>query len=158
VCEALKNLYKLGSIITGMQFKEHRCFNSVIAGIGIAEAVVVSLICMVAVTTTTAPYSPIAFVSTAKAQQMIEVKAGGGNGTNPLMQFIPQKVEIKTGQSITWVNPTTVGEPHTITFVLDNKTMAGIVSPLAVPNSTQFTSVPPGSNNQPVMMPGKRLS
>jgi plastocyanin len=35
--------------------------------------------------------------------------------------------------------------------------MAGIVSPLAVPNSTQFTSIPPGSNNQPVMMPGKSV-
>lgn len=35
--------------------------------------------------------------------------------------------------------------------------MAGVVSPLAVPNSTQFTPIPPGSNNQPVMMPGKSI-
>src|ERR687885_1223140 len=86
-----------------------------------------------------------------------EVKAGGGNATDPLMKFTPQKIEISTGQSVIWVNPTTVGEPHTITFVLDNKTMAGIVSPLAVPNSTQFTPIPPGSNNQPVMIPGKSV-
>jgi hypothetical protein len=66
-------------------------------------------------------------------------------------------VEINTGQSITWVNPTTVGEPHTVTFVLDNKTTAGVVSPLTVPNSTQFMPIPPGSNNQPVMMPGKSI-
>ena len=86
-----------------------------------------------------------------------EVQVGGGNGTDPLMKFTPQKIEINTGQSVIWVNPTTVGEPHTVTFVLDNKTMAGIVSPLAVPNSTQFTPIPPGSNNQPVMMPGKSV-
>lgn len=74
-----------------------------------------------------------------------------------MTQFIPQKVEINTGQSITWINPTTVGEPHTVTFVFDNKTMAGVVSPLAVLNSTQFTPIPHGSNNQPVMMPGKSI-
>jgi len=112
-----------------------------------------------AVTTTlsAASYSPIASVTTAQAQQMIEVQAGGGNATDPLTKFTPQKVEINTGQSITWVNPTTVGEPHTVTFVLDSKTMTGVVSPLAVPNSTQFTPIPPGSNNQPVMMPGKSV-
>jgi hypothetical protein len=76
-----------------MQFKEVRCVNSVIAGIGIVGAIVILLICMAAVTTTTVPYSLITSVSTAKAQQMIEVKAGGGNAAAPLNQFIPQKVK-----------------------------------------------------------------
>jgi hypothetical protein len=77
-----------------MQFKEVRCVNSVIAGIGIVGAIVILLICMAAVTTTTTvPYSLITSVSTAKAQQMIEVKAGGGNAAAPLNQFIPQKVK-----------------------------------------------------------------
>jgi hypothetical protein len=35
--------------------------------------------------------------------------------------------------------------------------MTGVVSTMAVPNSTQFTPIPPGSNNQPVMMPGKSV-
>ena len=35
--------------------------------------------------------------------------------------------------------------------------MAGVVCPLAVPNSTQFTPISLGSNNQPVMMPGKSI-
>jgi hypothetical protein len=35
--------------------------------------------------------------------------------------------------------------------------MTGVVSPLAIPNSTQFTPIPPGSNNQPVMVPGKSV-
>src|SRR5919202_3229344 len=63
-----------------------------------------------------------------------EVQAGGGNATAPLMKFTPQKIEINTGQSVIWVNPTTIGEPHTVTFVLDNNTMEGIVSPLAGSN------------------------
>ena len=142
-----------------MPFKRPTSFNFIIA---VAIIVVALLVGMASVTTTTPnsappPYSTIASVSTAEAQQMIKVQAGGGNATAPLSQFIPQKVEISTGQSITWTNPTTVGEPHTVTFVLDSKTMTGVVSPLAVPNSTQFTPIPPGSNNQPVMMPGKSI-
>ena len=46
------------------------------------------------------------------------------------------------------------GEPHTVTFVLDNKTATDIVSPFAVTNSTQFSSIPPGSNNEPLKAPG----
>ena len=144
-----------------MSFKLPTSFNFII--IAAAIIVVTLLVGMAATTTTTTPtsapppYSTIASVSTAEAQQMIKVQAGGGNATAPLSQFIPQKVEINTGQSITWTNPTTVGEPHTVTFVLDSKTMTGVVSPLAVPNSTQFTPIPPGSNNQPVMMPGKSI-
>jgi plastocyanin len=36
-------------------------------------------------------------------------------------QFVPQRVEIKAGESITWHNPTEdAAEPHAVTFVLDN--------------------------------------
>lgn len=121
--------------ITTMSFKEPISSNFII----VSTTIVALLVGIITVITTTPYSSPIAFVSTAKAQQMVEVQAGGGNAKAPLTQFIPQKVEINTGQSITWINPTTVGEPHTVTFVFDNKSMAGIVSPLAVPNSTQFT-------------------
>jgi hypothetical protein len=48
-----------------------------------------------------------------------------------------------------------VAEPHTVSFVLDNKTATDIVSPFAVPNSTQFTVIPPGSNSEPLKVPGK---
>jgi plastocyanin len=101
--------------------------------------------------------SSSAFAITANRDAPVKVQAGGGNGTAPLTQFLPERTEIKAGQSITWYNPTTVGEPHTVTFVLDNITMTGVVSPLAVPNSTQFTPLPPGSNNQPAMVPGKNI-
>ena len=71
-----------------------------------------------------------------------------------LTAFAPQQVQIYVGQSVTWDNPSVVGEPHTVTFVLDNKTATDIVSPFGVPNSTQFSSIPAGSNNEPLKAPG----
>ena len=49
-------------------------------------------------------------------------KAGGGNSTLPYTIFNPQSVQVKQGQSVMWYNPSKVGEPHTVTFALDNKT------------------------------------
>jgi plastocyanin len=83
------------------------------------------------------------------------VHAGGGNSTSPLTAFVPQRIQISVGQSVTWDNPSVVAEPHTVSFVLDNKTATDIVSPFAVPNSTQFTVIPPGSNSEPLKVPGK---
>jgi plastocyanin len=88
-------------------------------------------------------------------QAVNAVDARGGNSTSPLTAFVPQRVQIGVGQSVTWDNPSVVSEPHTVTFVLDNKTATGIVSPFAVPNSTQFTVIPPGSNSEPLKVPGK---
>jgi plastocyanin len=86
----------------------------------------------------------------------IKAHAGGGNSTDMLAVFVPQQAQVRVGQSITWDNPSTVGEPHTVTFVLDNKTSTGIVSPFAtVPNSTKFMPLPPGSNSEPVKAPGR---
>jgi plastocyanin len=87
--------------------------------------------------------------------ESIKVAAGGGNGTAPLTIFSPQDIEINVGQSVTWFNPTIVGEPHTVTFVLENNTMAGVVSPLVVSNTTKFMPQPPGSNNEPMLIPGQ---
>jgi plastocyanin len=84
----------------------------------------------------------------------IKVAAGGGNATAPWTIFVPQRIEVKVGESVTWHNPTqNAGEPHTVTFVLDNSTMAGVVSPLGVPSTTKFNALPPGSNNEPVVLP-----
>jgi plastocyanin len=90
-----------------------------------------------------------------KTDGSLQVAAGGGNGNAPLTEFFPQNIQAKVGQSITWYNPTTVGEPHTVTFVFDNSTYSGVVSPLAVSNTTKFTPLPPGSNNAPILLPGK---
>ncbi|MGA6922954.1 MAG: plastocyanin/azurin family copper-binding protein, partial [Nitrososphaeraceae archaeon] len=84
------------------------------------------------------------------------VAAGGGNATAPWTIFVPQKVEISAGESVTWYNPTeAAAEPHTVTFMLDNNTMAGVVSPLLVANTTKFIPLPPGSNNEELLIPDK---
>ena len=85
------------------------------------------------------------------SKDIIKVAAGGGNSTNPMTAFSPQKVEIKTGQSVSWYNPTQVAEPHTVTFVLDKNYMTGLVSPVGVSTKTKFAILPPGSNNQPLL-------
>ena len=85
----------------------------------------------------------------------IKVHAGGGNSTDMLAVFVPQQIQVSVGQSVTWDNPSTVGEPHTVTFVLDNKTATDIISPFAVPNSAQLTAIPPNSNNEPLKVPGQ---
>jgi plastocyanin len=122
-------------------------------------AVVAATFALLTITTNVKVISAIVSGSsnktTATTISAIKVQAGGGNSTAPLTVFVPQNIQIKAGESITWNNPTTVGEPHTVTFVLDNKTMTDIVSPFAVPNSTQFTAIPPNSNNQPLKVPGK---
>ena len=85
----------------------------------------------------------------------VRVLAGGGNSTNVLVQYIPQHLVIKAGQSVSWYNPTSVGEPHTVTFALDNKTMTNVVGPFSLQGSTQLTAIPPSSNNEALKMPGK---
>ena len=76
-----------------------------------------------------------------------------GEATTPLAVFSPQTVEINAGESVTWTNPTKVAEPHTITFYFDNSPKSGIVSPLAVSNTTKFMTISPGSNNEPILLP-----
>jgi plastocyanin len=77
-----------------------------------------------------------------------------------LAVFVPQQIQVSTGQSITWDNPSAVAEPHTVTFVLDNKTATELVSPFAVPSSTQFAAIitpqTPNSNNEPPKVPGQQ--
>jgi plastocyanin len=85
----------------------------------------------------------------------ITVNAGGGNSTNMLAAFVPQQVQISVGQTITWDNPSPVPEPHTVTFVLYDKTMTTPDVPFTVRSSTEFMPVPPGANSQPNMIPGK---
>lgn len=41
-----------------------------------------------------------------------KIQAGGGNSTAPLTTFLPRNMQINVGESITWDNPSTVGEPH----------------------------------------------
>src|ERR671933_1164924 len=93
--------------------------------------------------------------TTTTAATSKKVHAGGGTSTDMLAVFVPQQIQISIGQSITWDNPSAVAEPHTVTFVLDNKTSTEIVSPFSVPNSTQLTAIPPNSNSEPLRPPNQ---
>lgn len=81
------------------------------------------------------------------------VQAGGGNATISFSRFLPKDVQINVGESVTWYNPTEVSEPHTVTFVRDNKYMTDIIAPFAVSDSTQFIPLPPGANSEAVVIP-----
>jgi len=122
---------------------------SVLAVVAVISALSITLLI------TTANFKVISAQNTTATTATTKVQAGGGNSTAPLTAFVPQNIEIKAGESVTWDNPSTVGEPHTATFVLDNKTTTGIVSPFGVPNSTQFAAIPPNSNNEPLKVPGQ---
>jgi plastocyanin len=94
--------------------------------------------------------------ATTTGNEFVKVVAGGGNATAPWTVFIPQFVTINVGDTVEWYNPTIgAAKPHTITFMSDNSTFAGVVSPLSVSNTTEFTAIPPGSNNEPILIPGE---
>ena len=81
------------------------------------------------------------------------VHAGVGNATSVVTEFVPKNIEIKSGDSIMWDSPTTVPEPHSVTFVKENNSFATICSPFVVPNSTEFKSLDSASNAEPLFAP-----
>jgi plastocyanin len=94
--------------------------------------------------------------ATTSDKQTVTVAAGGGNATAPWTIFVPEEIRIKAGDTVVWDNPTEgAAEPHTVTFVFDNNTMAGVEAPFGVSNTTEFTVIPPGSNNEPLLIPGE---
>jgi plastocyanin len=128
---------------------------SILAAAAIISALSISLLM------TTTNFKVISAQDTASsssnntATSSIKVHAGGGTSTDMLAVYAPQQIQISVGQSVTWDNPSTVAEPHTVTFVLDNKTSTEIVSPFSVPNSTQLTAIPPNSNSEPLRPPNQ---
>jgi plastocyanin len=78
------------------------------------------------------------------------VHAGVGNATSVVTEFVPKNIEIKSGDSIIWDSPTTVPEPHSVTFVKENKSFAAFVAPFVVPNSTEFKSLDSATNAEPL--------
>ncbi len=83
------------------------------------------------------------------------VHAGEGNTSSVFNDFIPQNIQINTGESITWDNPTSVPEPHSVTFLQDKKYFPQYATPFLVSNSTEFQPVDPNSNSEPVFAPAQ---
>ena len=132
---------------------------SILAVVAVVSALSISLL------TATTSFNAISAQNTSSENRItaatttttssIKAHAGGGNATAPLIAFVPQTIQVKAGESVTWDNPSVLGEPHTVTFVLDNKTATGIVSPFGVPSSTQFAAIPPNSNNEALRPPSQ---
>jgi plastocyanin len=102
----------------------------------------------------------ISVVYAQEEEEVKEVQAGIGVDNAAIILFSPQQVQIKAGQSVTWYNPTSVPEPHTVTFVLNNNKSyaADIIAPFTIStstttNSTQIMPLIPNSNSEPLMTP-----
>lgn len=81
------------------------------------------------------------------------VHAGQGNATNIVFAFIPQNMEIKAGESITWDNPNFYAEPHSVSFLNEIKYFPEFVVPFNVSNSTQFQPSDPKTSADPLFVP-----
>src|ERR671916_274496 len=51
------------------------------------------------------------------------VAAGGGGPVSVVTWFVPQNISISAGETVTWVNPSLVSEPHTVSFMDDQLTL-----------------------------------
>ena len=85
----------------------------------------------------------------AASDSMVSV---GGNGSL-WSSFTPQNVEIKVGESVTWRNPMTVSEPHTVTFIIDKDYFPPPATPFRISNLTELKSLLPNPNIEPLVVP-----
>ena len=83
----------------------------------------------------------------------VRVEAGEGNATAPLTVFVPQNAKIKAGQTINWINPTPVGEPHSVTFMQRSDLFPPFAAPFTVPSTTEFRALVPNPNIEPLIIP-----
>jgi plastocyanin len=97
----------------------------------------------------------------AQAQQQqtnsatIKVQVGGGNNTYPFFGYNPQQIQVKVGSSVVWTTPSNAPiVPHSVSFVLNSSTMTGPNTLFAIPSSTKFIPLSPGSNSEPDIVPG----
>lgn len=95
-------------------------------------------------------------VTTASTANQTMVQVGNGTGSIAMTVYTPNQVEILSGESVTWYNPTPVAEPHTVTFVLDNNAKADLVAPYVIPNNSTFAPLVPNSNSEPLLTPDNK--
>ncbi|MRN61981.1 MAG: hypothetical protein FIO03_08095 [Nitrosopumilales archaeon] len=119
-------------------------------------ALIAGMIAAVAVTSSVSFFSYIEeAIATTTTNANTQVQVGGGNATWFFFGYNPQKVEIKAGATVVWNVPSSLtAEPHTVTFVFNNKTMTYRDAPFGFPTLTKFMSLPPSSNSRPIVSPG----
>ena len=84
------------------------------------------------------------------------VAAGGGGPLSVVTWFVPQNISISAGETVTWVNPSLVSEPHTVSFMKDPSYFANYESPYLIANGTELTPAnPEEKNTEPLIIPGQ---
>jgi plastocyanin len=84
------------------------------------------------------------------------VAAGGGGPVSVVTWFVPQNISISAGETVTWVNPTLVGEPHTVSFIKQPEYFAAIESPFLIPSDAELTPANPNERNtDALIIPGQ---
>jgi plastocyanin len=84
------------------------------------------------------------------------VEAGGGGPISVVTWFNPQNISISVGETVTWINPTVVGEPHTVSFIKQQDYFAALESPYLIANDTELTPANPNERNtEPFIIPGQ---
>jgi plastocyanin len=115
------------------------------------------LVLSIPTTTTTTTTVPTGGEQSVMAQttnnDSVRVDAGGGNATAPLTVYVPQNAKIEAGQTITWINPTPVGEPHSVTFMKQSDLFPPFAAPFAAPSTTEFRALVPNPNVDPLIVP-----
>lgn len=66
------------------------------------------------------------------------INAGGGNSTIQLMTYNPDVTKISVNDTVTWTNPSSVPEPHTVTFMKDKSQWGNLTSYLVVGNASSI--------------------
>jgi plastocyanin len=113
------------------------------------------LVLSISMTTTTTIYPQVKQLALAQttSNDTIRIDAGGGNATAPLTVYVPQNATIKAGQTLHWINPTPVGEPHSVTFMKQNDLFPPFAAPFAVLSTTEFKALVPNPNVDPLIVP-----
>ncbi|MFL6487248.1 MAG: hypothetical protein ACJ71D_11145 [Nitrososphaera sp.] len=84
------------------------------------------------------------------------VAAGGGGPVSVVTWFVPQNISISAGETVTWVNPSLVSEPHTVSFMKDPSYFANFESPFLIANGTELDPADPEEKNtEPLIIPGQ---
>jgi plastocyanin len=84
----------------------------------------------------------------------LKIRAGVGGPIAPLTWFFPRDAEIKVGETVTWYNPTSVSEPHTVTFIKDAADFPPLEVPYVISNSSALVPLDPNANADPTLIPG----
>lgn len=83
----------------------------------------------------------------------LAITVNAGNVGANWDKFSPQNLTINTGDSVTWINPQLVGEPHTVTFIKNQTMMPPLDTTFSIPKNTTILPSGPLPNVEPIKLP-----